>query len=109
MSHHDDTNAITLTDRRPEEFTLRQLYLELACARAATIQDFLARSTELPDPPAISLTLAAAELAHVAGTAGTVSGATARSAAVSRLLIAEAMRHDPAAAALGEQIGRAHV
>ena len=87
---------ITVAEPYAEELTLRQLYLQLACARAATIQDFLARSTELPDPPAIALTLAAAELAHV-------TVATARSAAVSRLLIAEAARHDAAAAALSEQ------
>jgi hypothetical protein len=100
MRHHE--NSATATERRPQALTLRRLYLQLACARAATIHDFLARSTELPDPPAIALTLAAAELAHVT-VAGTVTGATARSAAVSRLLIAEAARHDPAAAALGEQ------
>ena len=96
MSDHDDTTEIILTDHRSEELTLRQLYLQLACARAATIQEFLDRGVDLPDPPAIALTLAAAELAHVAG-------ATARSAAVSRLLIAEAMRYDHAAGALGEQ------
>ena len=100
MRHNDPTS--TATEPRQDDLTLRQLYLQLACARAATIQDFLERSEELPDPPAIALTLAAAELAHVTAN-GAVTSATARSAAVSRLLIAEAISHDPAAGALGEQ------
>lgn len=98
-----DRHPRVIVEQLPEELTVRQLYLQLAVARAATIQDFLARSTELPDPPAIVLTLAAAELAHVAGTLGSEPGSTARAAAVSRLLIAEAGRHDDHAAALGEQ------
>ena len=98
---HNDPIDIT-TEQRHEDLTLRRLYLQLACARAATIQDFLARSSELPDPPASPLTLAAAELAHVTA-AGSITGSVARSAAVSRLLIAQAIRHDPAAGALGEQ------
>ena len=102
MRHHPEHQP-TPVERLPEDLTLRQLYLQLAVARAATIQDFLARSEELPDPPAIVLTLAAAELAHASGIAGEASDAAVRAAAVSRLLIAEALRHDPDAGALGEQ------
>lgn len=96
------TNRHLLTEPLPEDLSVRQLYVQLAASRAATIKSIIETSTELPDPPAIVLTLAAAELAHVTAAAGAVPVATPRSVAVARRLIAEATRHDPRAGALAE-------
>jgi hypothetical protein len=96
------TNRHASTEHFAEDLSIEQLYLQLAMSRAATIQSIIEDSTELPDPPAIVLTLAAAELANVTAAAGVVPIATPRSVAVSRRLIAEATRHDPRAGALAE-------
>lgn len=89
-------------DAQHGELSVRGLYLQLAGARAATIQQALWQSTGLPESPAETLTLAAAELAYVTGHMGAGVCETARAASVARRLTAEAERHDPRARALAE-------
>lgn len=103
-SSSDDEIRITAPGAHaPDELSVGRLYLDLACSRAATIQEIIEHTSGLPDPPAIVLTLAAAELAHATGAAVAPSQQTARAASVARKLIAEAGRHDPQAGALAER------
>ncbi len=89
--------------RSDDELFVRQLYMELAGARAARLEQVLWQAAEMPEPIAETLTLAAAGLVHVADATCPGLGELARAADVSRRLIAEAGRHDPRAAALAEQ------
>ena len=92
-----------LLQQPTEDLSVRQLYLQLAGARAATIQQVLWQTTDTPEPLAETLTLAAAGLAHVAGATCAGLGEMARSAAVARRLTAEAHRHDVRAGAFAER------
>ncbi len=97
-----DVTSPDLADLHHGELSVRQLYLQLASARAWTIQQVLWQTDGQPEPPAETLTLAAAGLAHAAGSTCAGVGETARAAAVARRLTAEAHRHDPRAGALAE-------
>ena len=97
-----DASLPGIADPQQGDLSVRGLYLQLAGARAATIQQALWQTDALPESPAETLTLAAAELAYVAGLTRADIGETARAAAVARRLTAEAERHDPRARALAE-------
>lgn len=75
------------------------LYRELAEARSAVIEAAISEARELPEPPAETLTLAAAALAHFAGIP---FATTANAALVARRLTAAAYLHDAGAGALAE-------
>ena len=98
-----DVSYPDLADLQYGDLSVRQLYLQLASARAATIQQVLWQTKGLPEPPAETLTLAAAGLAHVAGLTRFGVGETARAAGVARRLTAEAKRHDRKAGLLAER------
>ena len=91
------------TAEQPEELSVGRLYMQLAAARAATIENFLWQTRGAPEPLADTLTLAAAGLAHVSGAPGASIVETARAAAVARRLTAEAHRHDARAGAFAER------
>ncbi len=97
-----DVSYPEMADLHHGELSVRQLYLQLASARTATIQQVLWQTDDLPESPAETLTLAAAGLAHVAGLTSAGIGETARAAGVARRLTAEAKRHDRRACALAE-------
>lgn len=97
-----DASRRGIADPKHGNLSVRGLYLQLAGARAATIQQALWQTEGLPEPPAETLAIAAAELAHVTGVTSAPIGETARAAAVARRLTAEAERHEPRARALAE-------
>ena len=97
-----DASPPGVADPQHGEISVRGLYIQLAGARAATIQQALWQTEGLPEPPAETLTIAAAELAYVSGVTNAGIAETARAAAVARRLTAEAERHDPRARALAE-------
>ena len=100
MHEHSPYDSVA---EQQDQLSVSRLYMQLAAARAATIESFLWQTRDAPEPLADTLTLAAAGLAHVSGAPGASIGETARAAAVARRLTAEAHHHDVRAAAFAER------
>jgi hypothetical protein len=101
MAHHSPEEHPVIHDHPVEQadLFLTDLYRQLAHARSVIIEEAIADARDLPEPPAETLTLAAAALAHIAGVPGAT---TPRASLVARRLTAEARRIDPRAGALAE-------
>ena len=91
MHEHSPYDSVA---EQQDQLSVSRLYMQLAAARAATIESFLWQTRDAPEPLADTLTLAAAGLAHVSGAPGASIVETARAAAVARRLTAEAHHHD---------------